>query len=48
MAFWTYMLHCAGGAFYVGHTDDLERRLAQHEQGDLPGFTHDERPVILV
>jgi putative endonuclease len=27
MAFWTYMLHCRGGYFYVGHTDDLERRL---------------------
>ncbi|MDF0543097.1 GIY-YIG nuclease family protein [Sphingobium sp. H39-3-25] len=48
MAFWTYMLHCAGGAFYVGHTDDLERRLAQHEQDDLPGFTRDKRPVMLV
>jgi len=25
MAFWAYMLHCRGGYFYVGHTDDLER-----------------------
>lgn len=42
------MLHCAGGAFYVGHTDDLERRIVQHETGVLPGFTRDRLPVKLV
>lgn len=42
------MLHCAGGAFYVGHTDNLERRLAQHEQGETPGFTQSKLPVKLV
>ena len=29
MSFATYMLHCADGKYYVGHTDDLERRIAQ-------------------
>jgi putative endonuclease len=48
MSFWTYMLHCRGGAFYVGHTDDLERRMAEHQAGTTPGFTHDRRPVALV
>ena len=48
MPFWTYMLHCAGGAFYTGHTDDLERRIAQHKRGEIPGFTSDKRPVTLV
>jgi len=48
MAFWAYMLHCNGGAFYVGHTDDLERRIAEHERGALPGFTRDHMPVRLV
>jgi len=28
MTFWTYKLHCAGGAFYVGHSDHLENRIA--------------------
>ena len=46
--FWTYMLHCRGGTFYVGHTDDLDRRIAQHESGLLPGFTADRLPVTLV
>ncbi|MBA3525813.1 MAG: GIY-YIG nuclease family protein [Sphingomonas sp.] len=42
------MLHCRGGAFYVGHTEDLERRLAQHETGAVAGFTADRLPVVLV
>ena len=42
------MLHCRGGFFYVGHTDDLERRIAQHSTGAIPGFTADHLPVELV
>jgi predicted GIY-YIG superfamily endonuclease len=37
--FWTYMLHMSGGTFYVGHTDDLERRYAEHKSGSIPGYT---------
>lgn len=48
MSFWTYMLHCNGGYFYIGHTDDLERRVAQHETGYFPGFTRDHLPVKFV
>ena len=46
--FWTYMLHCRGGAFYLGQTDDLERRLAEHQSGVVKGFTADRLPVTLV
>jgi predicted GIY-YIG superfamily endonuclease/proteasome lid subunit RPN8/RPN11 len=48
MPFWAYMLHCRGGAFYTGHTDDLERRIAEHRSGLLPGFTSNRLPVELV
>jgi putative endonuclease len=48
MSFWTYMLHCNIGLFYVGHTDDLDRRIAEHEAGALRGFTRDHLPVKLV
>jgi len=48
MAFWTYMLHCRGGVFYTGHTEDLEYRLAQHQRAALPGFTSNLLPVTLV
>ena len=48
MSFWAYMLHCRGGAFYVGHTDDLEYRMGQHATGAIKGFTSDRLPVKLV
>ena len=48
MTFWAYMLHCRGGQYYVGHTDDLDRRMAQHQSGVIPGFTADRLPVALV
>ena len=48
MSFHVYMLHCRGGFFYVGHTDDLGRRIAEHQSGLIPGFTADHLPVELV
>ena len=48
MPFWAYMLHCRGGAYYTGHTDDLETRVAQHVRGSVTGFTSDKLPVELV
>ncbi len=47
MSFHTYMLQCADGSYYVGQTDDLETRLAQHEAGEIPGYTATRRPVKL-
>lgn len=46
--FFVYMLRCSDGSFYVGHTDDLERRMAQHGSGVLGGYTARRRPVALV
>lgn len=48
MAFYTYVLRCSDGSYYTGHTEDLEVRLAQHQRGILPGYTHDRRPVELM
>ena len=48
MAFWTYILRCADGKYYTGHTDDLERRMAEHTHGGFCGFTSKRRPVTLV
>ncbi|MGJ3647563.1 GIY-YIG nuclease family protein [Sphingomonas sp. GlSt437] len=48
MTFWVYMLHCRGGSYYLGHTDDLDRRVAQHHEGRIPGFTAERLPVALV
>ena len=42
------MLHCRGGYFYTGHTDDLDRRMAQHACGQVRGFVADHWPAKLV
>ena len=46
--FFVYMLRCADGSYYTGHTDELERRIGQHQAGEVPGYTHEKRPVELV
>jgi len=46
--FFLYMLRCADGKLYVGHTDDLEKRIALHQSGALGGWTSSRRPVELV
>jgi tRNA/rRNA methyltransferase len=48
MTFWAYMLRCSDGTYYVGHSDDLERRLHQHQNGTMRGYTYSRRPVELV
>ncbi|HEX8908899.1 MAG TPA: GIY-YIG nuclease family protein [Anaeromyxobacteraceae bacterium] len=46
--FWVYMLRCSDGSYYVGQTDDLEKRIAEHQAGSIPGHTSTRRPVELV
>lgn len=46
--FWIYILHCADGSYYTGHTDDLETRIGEHQAGTCGGYTASRRPVALV
>ena len=46
--FWAYMLRCADGSYYVGHSDALEQRIGQHQRGEVAGYTQKRRPVLLV
>lgn len=48
MSFYAYMLRCADGSYYVGHTEALEQRIGQHDRGEIPGYTQRRRPVALV
>jgi len=48
MSFFACMLRCADGSYYVGHTDGLDTRIAQHHAGEYPGYTRHRRPVTLV
>jgi putative endonuclease len=42
--FWVYILRCADASYYVGHTDHLERRLQQHQDGSCGCYVADRRP----
>ncbi len=46
--FCAYLLLCSDNSYYAGHTDDLEKRLGQHQAGVLGGYTSIRRPVTLV
>lgn len=43
-----YILLCADGSYYTGSTNDLERRIAQHEAGEGANHTRKHGPVKLV
>ena len=46
--FFVYILRCSDGSYYVGHTDDLEKRLDEHAEGLCGGYTVLRRPLELV
>lgn len=46
--FWVYILRCADGSDYTGHTDNLESRLAYHQTGEIKGYTSTRLPVELI
>ncbi len=47
--YWTYILRCADGSYYVGMTNNMDQRLAQHQSGSDPSsYTFTRRPVELV
>lgn len=46
--FLAYVLQCADGSYYVGHTDDMAKRVAEHHEGGKCTYTETRRPVQLV
>ncbi|MDO8292657.1 MAG: GIY-YIG nuclease family protein [Gallionella sp.] len=48
MVFWVYILSCADGSYYTGHTDNLEQRIGEHQTGSYPGYTSNRLPVKLI
>lgn len=47
MSFWVYILHCADSSYYTGHTDNLEKRIGEHQNGLCGGYTASRLPVEL-
>ena len=46
--FYVYLLRCSDGSYYAGHTDNLEARFSQHQQGIGCEWTRRRRPVQLL
>jgi predicted GIY-YIG superfamily endonuclease len=45
---WVYILRCADGSYYTGHTTNLELRVAEHQAGEGSDWTRRRLPVELV
>jgi predicted GIY-YIG superfamily endonuclease len=48
MSFWIYILRCADNSYYTGHTDNLDKRIVEHQTGEIEGYTSTRLPVTLV
>ncbi len=48
--FWVYVLENSVGCFYIGSTDDLARRVDDHNSSEkvLSKYTHKHGPWVLV
>ena len=43
-----YVVECSDGSYYTGYTTDVERRVAEHNDGRGAKYTRGRRPVRLV
>ena len=48
MTFWAYILRCSDGRYYTGHTDNLDRRVGEHQTGGCCDYTSRRLPIALV
>lgn len=47
--YWVYIVRCRDGKYYTGVTNDLDRRLKEHNEGlNLKCYTYERRPVELM
>ena len=45
---YTYILECKDGTYYTGWTNNLEKRMKEHNEGKGAKYTKARRPVKLV
>jgi predicted GIY-YIG superfamily endonuclease len=43
-----YILECADGSYYTGSTNDIDRRLTEHQAGEGANYTKKRLPVKLL
>jgi len=47
-SFYLYILKCCDDSYYIGHTDDIDRRIREHTNGLIPGYTKTRQPVTAI
>lgn len=45
---YTYIVRCRDGSLYTGWSNDLEKRIREHNEGRGAKYTKSRRPVALV
>ena len=48
MPYYTYILECNDGTYYIGSTDTLFNRVAQHNEGRGASYTRARLPAKLI
>ena len=46
--FYLYILKCRDNSYYVGHTDNIEKRISEHHQGKIECYTKQRLPIKVV
>jgi len=46
--FYMYILKCRDGSYYIGHTDDIEKRIAEHKSKKFSCYTKKRLPITVV
>ena len=44
---YTYIVRCSDGTLYTGWTNDLKKRIKDHNEGRGAKYTRSRRPVVL-
>lgn len=45
---YTYILLCADGSYYIGSTNNLEKRITTHNRGKGAKYTRSRLPIKLI
>ena len=46
--YFVYILKCADDSYYTGVTNNLEKRINEHQSGIIKGYTSNRLPIKLV
>jgi predicted GIY-YIG superfamily endonuclease len=46
--FYVYILQCNDNSYYIGHTDDIEKRISEHRFNEYDCYTSKRLPIEVV